>query len=84
MPSPRYLLCAAALLGAGMFAGSEVARPSIAWGEIVTTPQQQHVLSGGQLSLPILQDISATLKDIDGRLSRIENMAKQMASKRTN
>lgn len=80
--SLRYLFCALALVGAGMFIGSNVTVPSIAWGQIVTTPQPQHMLSGGQLSLPILQDISATLKEIDGRLSRMENLAKQMSSKR--
>lgn len=80
--SPRYLLSALALMGAGMFIGSNITLPTIAWGQIVTTPQPQHMLSGGQLSLPILQEISATLKEIDGRLSRMENLAKQMSNKR--
>jgi len=81
-PSLRHLLCATALVGAGMFFGSHVSLPSIAWGQVVGPPPQQHLLSGGQLSLPILQDISDTLKDIDARLSRMENFAKQMANKR--
>ncbi len=80
--SPRYLLCAMALVGAGMFIGSNVTLPSLAWGQIITTPQPQHMLSGGQMSLPILQDISATLKEIDGRLSRMESLAKQLSNKR--
>jgi hypothetical protein len=80
--SLRNTLCAAALVGAGMFIGSNVTMPSIAWGQIITTPQPQHMLSGGQMSLPILQDISATLKEIDGRLSRMENLAKQLGNKR--
>jgi hypothetical protein len=80
--SLRYMLCAMALVGAGMFIGTNVTMPSIAWGQIVTTPQPQHMLSGGQLSVPILQDISATLKEIDGRLSRMENLAKQLGNKR--
>ena len=63
-----------------MFIGSNVTIPSLAWGQIVTTPQPQHMLSGGQMSLPILQDISATLKEIDGRLSRMENLAKQISN----
>jgi len=71
-----------ALLGGGVFIGSSVSMPSIAWGQIITTPQQQHMLSGGQMSVPILQDISATLKEIDGRLSRMENLAKQLGNKR--
>ncbi len=79
--SLRYALSAAALLGAGMFIGSNVTLPSIAWGQIVTTPQPQHMLSGGQQSVPILKDISATLKEIDGRLSRMEGLAKQLSNK---
>jgi len=78
----RYTLCAMALVAAGMFIGSNVTVPSIAWGQIVTTPQPQHMQSGGQMSLPILRDISATLKEIDGRLSRMENLAKQLSNKR--
>jgi hypothetical protein len=71
-----------ALVGAGMFIGSNVTLPSIASGQIITTPQPQHMLSGGQMSLPILQDISATLQQIDGRLSRMENLAKQLSNNR--
>ncbi len=78
----RNALCAAALVGAGMFIGSNVTMPTVAWGQIITTPQQQHMLSGGQMSVPILQDISATLKEIDGRLSRMEGLAKQLGNKR--
>jgi hypothetical protein len=82
MTSLRNCLCAAALIGAGMFIGANVTMPTIAWGQIVSTPQQQHMLSGGQMSVPILQDISSTLKEIDGRLSRMETLAKQMGNKR--
>lgn len=80
--SLRTVFCAAALVSAGMFLGSNFTMPEIAWGQIVTTPQPQHMLSGGQMSLPILQDISATLKEIDGRLSRMEGLAKQLSNKR--
>jgi hypothetical protein len=80
--SLRTVFGAAALVGAGMFIGSNITMPEIAWGQIITTPQQQHMLSGGQMSVPILQDISATLKEIDGRLSRMEGLAKQLSNKR--
>jgi hypothetical protein len=80
--SLRHATCAAALVVAGMFLGANVTRPTDAWAQIITTPQPQHMLSGGQLSVPILQDISATLHQIDGRLSRLEDVAKQMANKR--
>jgi hypothetical protein len=82
MTSMKKCLCAAALVGAGMFLGANVTMPTIAWGQIKSTPQQQHMLSGGQMSVPILQDISATLREIDGRLSRMETLAKQMGNKR--
>ena len=84
LPSLRYLLFAAGLLGVGMFLGSTVSLPSIAWGQTINPPPQPHLLSGGQMSVPILQDISATLREIDGRLSRMENLAKQIANKRAN
>ena len=86
--TPRYslqqLLGVAMLLGAGMFIGATGSTPTLAQrsSDIITTPQPQHMLSGGQLSVPILQDISATLKEIDGRLSRMETLAKQIANKR--
>ena len=80
--SLRNFVCAMSLVGAGMFIGSNVTMPTIAWGQIITTPQPQHMLSGGQMSVPLLQDISATLKDIDGRLSRMETVAKQLGNKR--
>ena len=81
--SVQHLLWAATLLGVGMFIGATGITPSFAQrSDIITTPQPQHMLSGGQLSVPILQDISATLKEIDGRLSRMEVLAKQMSNKR--
>ena len=80
--SLRNFVCAMSLVAAGMFIGANVTRPSNAWGQIITTPQPQHMLSGGQMSVPILQDISATLKEIDGRLSRMETVAKQLGNKR--
>ncbi len=80
--SLSHALCATALVGAGIFIGANVTRPSDASAQIITTPQPQHMLSGGQMSLPILQDISATLRQIDGRLSHLEDVAKQIANKR--
>jgi hypothetical protein len=81
--SLRQVFGAMTLVGIGMFLGSNASLPT-AEGQIVSTPQPQHMLSGGQLSVPILQDISATLKEIDGRLSRMETVAKQMSTRRGN
>jgi hypothetical protein len=36
------------------------------------SPPRQAFLAGGERSLPILQEISGTLKQIDERLARIE------------
>ena len=38
-----------------------------------------HFLSGSERSLPVLQEISATMKRIDERLARIENLALEAA-----
>jgi hypothetical protein len=80
--SLRLVVLAVGLLGAGMFIGSEVAKPPAAWGEVVTAVPPQHFQSGGQLSLPLLQEIAASLQQIDGRLARMEAIAKQIAAKR--
>ena len=76
----------AALIGAGLVAlgiafGSTIGRPSSAWGEVLSSAPPQSFLSGAQISVSVLEDIAATLHQIDGRLSRLETVAKQMANK---
>ena len=49
--SLRNVFGAAALVAVGMFIGSNSTMPEIAWSQIITTPQPQHMLSGGQMSV---------------------------------
>ena len=73
----------AALLFAGMMMGSLIAPPRAAWGEVRPTPPPQAFQSGDQISVPILRDIAATLHQIDGRLSRLEVVFKELSAPRT-
>ena len=77
----RWLLVGAMLIGIGIALGSVVTPPSTAWGEVRTPTLPPSFQSGGQLSLPVLQEISATLRQIDARLARLEAAARQMQSK---
>jgi hypothetical protein len=43
----------------------------------------QHFKSGDQISVPVLEEILATLRQIDARLARIETVAQQTQAKRT-
>ncbi len=45
-----------------------------------TTPKQ-HFLTGDQQSVPILQDIAATLKQIDARVAKIEKTVAEIAAR---
>jgi hypothetical protein len=83
LPSLRNALVAAGLVGAGMLVGSTASRPSAAWGEVRDAMPPQHFQSGGQMSVPLLQEISTTLHQIEARLSRMEVMAEQMQVKKT-
>jgi hypothetical protein len=71
-----------ALLGAGILAGSGISTVPVAQGEVRTGPPSQALQSGGQLSLPILQDIAGTLRQIDSRLARLETVAQKLQSAR--
>jgi hypothetical protein len=80
--SLRWLLVGATLVGIGIALGSVVAPPSMAVGQVRTPALREHIQSGGQLSLPLLQEISATLRQIDARLARLEAVAKQLRPQR--
>lgn len=43
--------------------------------EVRRSAPRQHFLAGSERALPVLQEISQTLKQIDARLSRIEKIA---------
>jgi hypothetical protein len=74
------LLIGAWLLGAGLMLGTVLPPPRAAWGEVTEVPPPAAFKSGGQLSVPVLQDISATLNQIDGRLARMEALFNKLAT----
>ena len=75
------MLVGVTFVSIGIALGSVATRPSTAWGEVRTPTLPQHFKSGDQLSLPLLQEISATLRQIDARLARLEAAAKQLQAK---
>jgi hypothetical protein len=67
---------------AGALAGASMTATREANAEIRATPQPQAFQSGGQLSVPILKEIAATLHQMDSRLARLETLAQKMQAKR--
>jgi hypothetical protein len=72
----RLAMCAA-LVGVGLLAGTAMP-PGAAWGDVKDATPAQSFQTGGQLSVPVLKEIAATLKQMDARLSRMEAIAQQM------
>ena len=68
------------LVGVGLLVGTMVPPPRLVWGEVMEPPPPNAFKSGDQLSVPILQDISATLHQIDGRLARLEAVFKELTT----
>jgi hypothetical protein len=66
-------IASAALVAAGVTVGIALESSSTAIGQ--QTPPPVAFQSGGQLSLPILKEISATLHQMDARLARLETAA---------
>jgi hypothetical protein len=73
----RRIIAGVGLICAGAILGSVTFPPSQAQGEVRATPPPEAFKTGGQLSLPILSDIAATLRQMDARLARLETSAKQ-------
>ena len=74
----RQIVASFCLLAAGMMLGGVLNSPRAALGEVRRTPAPSAFQSGGERSVPILRDIAATLQQMDGRLARLETLAKQM------
>jgi hypothetical protein len=66
------------LLGTGALVGGAMTSGPIARGQNRTPPPQPAFQSGGQLSVPILREIAATLAQIDARLARLEKAADKL------
>jgi hypothetical protein len=81
-PRWPHALAGIGLLVGGLGAGSIATRPTAAQGQIVNPAAQQRLTSGDVLSLPVLEEILATLRQMDARLAKLESVAQQMQSKR--
>jgi hypothetical protein len=69
---------AATLATAGVIVGANMSTTNQAHGEISATPEPPAFQSGGQQSVPILREISSTLRQIDSRLARLEIVAQKL------
>ena len=58
--------------------GPNISTTNQAHGEVRGTPEPPAFQTGGQLSVPILRDIAATLHQIDARLARLETVAQKL------
>ena len=76
----RHGLPALAILGALLF-GALCGKPPAGRSRVSDDAPPMHFLSGSERSLPVLQEISATMKRIDERLARLEKIAMQAAEK---
>lgn len=74
----QRLLIGMVLVSAGTLAGAAFTTSNEAHGEVRGTPVPPAFQSGGQLSVPVLKEISATLHQIDARLARLETVAQKM------
>ena len=77
----RRAACVSLLLLGGFCAGTALQpeTPARAWDR--EEPTRQAFLAGSERALPILQEMSETLKQIDGRLEKIEKAVAQAASR---
>jgi hypothetical protein len=81
----EHSLMAFVLVAAGVIAGANMQATKEARAEVRGTPEPPTFQSGGQQSVPILREISGTLRQIDSRLARLEMVAQklQMAAARS-
>ncbi len=70
-------LLLAALMAGCLWVGAEFRVSSSARAESRTKPPPEHFQSGSERSIPILKEISATLKRIDAKLANIEKIARE-------
>jgi hypothetical protein len=75
----RSLAYCVGLIAVGWLIGSIAARPTTASAQVTNAAPDQHFLAGDQLSLPLLQDISTTLHQMDARLARLEATADRLS-----
>lgn len=71
------------LATSGVLVGANLSTTNVAQGEVRGTPEPPAFQAGDQLALPILRDISVTLRQMDGRLARLEVAAQKLQTGRT-
>jgi hypothetical protein len=76
----RTAVIGAVLLASALLAGAMLPPPRTARGELNAAPPPPAFQSGGQMSVPILKDISTTLHQIDNRLARMEALFNKLAT----
>ena len=74
---------AAALVAAGVLVGANLSTTNRALGENSALSEPPAFQSGGQQSVPILREISATLHQMDARLARLEIVAQKLKTDAT-
>ncbi len=72
------------LLLAGLCAGACLRPQPAATAGIREATPREHFLAGSERSVPVLNEISATLKHIDTRLARIEKTVADAAAQANN
>ena len=76
--------CLALLLMGAFWAGAVLRPQPAARASVREVTPKRHFLAGGERAVPVLQEISATLKQIDLRLSRIEKAIVAAAAEEQN
>lgn len=71
----REFVIGFALAAACILLGAAIPSTNQALGEVRGTPEQPQFQAG---SVPILRDISSTLRQIDGRLARMETSVQKL------
>jgi TolA-binding protein len=74
----RRLLIGLALAAGCMLVGATIPTTNQALGEVSGRPEQPMFTNG---SVPLLREISATLRQMDGRLARLETLAQKIQAK---
>lgn len=74
----QRVVTALAIAVAGVIVGANLSTTHQAHGENTATSEPPAFQSGGQLSVPVLREISATLRQMDARLARLETAAQKI------
>jgi len=83
-PMITRIACLALLVAGAFCAGAWISTQPAARAGVRETTSREHFLAGSERSLPVLEDISETLKQIDDRLARIEKMFDTAARQQKN